>query len=334
MACSAKKQLEVFEGQERPRGLPRAIRKVDGRWFGDARVNIAGVEVKFIYFCINDHVGHFAWPGETHPFHELFWTISGHGYIHCDGRTESCRAGHLFMARAGVEHRSSWNTEEEAPWRGLIFQFDLGFDEKELKMERDLSPSWGVAPFIDYFLVRKNNSVVLDVQTHNNLKHSADDLARQLKSFPRFGSALITSFWLRLMALVSQYLLGARKASLQGVVEDRSRKEMAMLKAKKMLEDIDRSRVDIGAVARAVGMSKFHFIRAFHRWFGVPPERFSRQTVMEHAGRLLVQTDLPVNDIASKFGFSDSSNFSKAFRRHAKIGPYEFRQRGQHHVAI
>lgn len=334
MACSAKKQSEMFEGQERPRGLPKAIRKVDGRWFGDARVNIAGIETKFIYFCINDHVGHFTWPNEVHPFHELFWTISGHGYMYCEGHTESCHAGHLFMARAGVEHRSFWNTENGSPWRGLIFQFDLGVDTKGLTMERDLSPAWGATPFFDYFLVKKQNVLVLDALTHRDLKHAADDLLRQLKSFPRFGSALIAGFWLQLMALVSQHLIDTQKASLRGVLDDRSHKELALLRAKRMLEEADRSRVDIGAVARAVGMSKCHFIRAFHDCFGVPPERFSKQAVMEHASRLLVQSDLPVNEIATRFGFSDCSNFSKAFRRHTKIGPYEFRQRGQHHASI
>ena len=334
MAYFEYKRHDLLEGQERPPGLPRTVRKLEGRWFGDARVNVAGVEIKFVYFCINDHVGAFSWPPESHAFHEMFWTISGHGYVNCEGRTESCRAGHLFLAPAGVEHRSSWNTEHDAPWRGLIFQFDLNLDRERLKTDRDLSPASGLTPFYDYFLLRKQRSMALDARTHRDLKRAADDLVQQLRSFPRFGPALITSFWLRFVAQVSQCLMAARKASSWGLLAERSQRETALLKAKRMLEDVGQPGIDIGAVARAVGMSKIHFIRAFHDWLGVPPERFSKQSAMEHAGRLLVQSDLPVSEIATKFGFADGSNFSKAFRRHAKIGPHEFRRRGQMSCAI
>ena len=70
----------------------------------EARVIFEGVQVDFIYAGINDHQGSGRFPRHSHPFTELFYTVSGEGTMMCGSRTERCRAGHVFLARPGVPH--------------------------------------------------------------------------------------------------------------------------------------------------------------------------------------------------------------------------------------
>lgn len=84
-------------------------------------------------------------------------------------------------------------------------------------------------------------------------------------------------------------------------------------------------------LARAAGLSEFHFLRLFTRVLGVAPHQYLLRTRLRHAARLLVEPRRTVTEIALEVGFNDLSNFVRTFRRAAGISPSGFRAaaRGQ-----
>ena len=84
--------------------------------------------------------------------------------------------------------------------------------------------------------------------------------------------------------------------------------------------------IDLGAVARAVGLSAKHLGRAFAARFGDPPMRFRRRVLMRRAGVLLRTGDQPVERIAERLGFSDWRYFSRAFRAEHGLPPGRYRR--------
>ena len=78
-------------------------------------------------------------------------------------------------------------------------------------------------------------------------------------------------------------------------------------------------------LAQLAGFSDFYFARAFKRSAGVSPHRFVLQCRVERVKHLLVETDLPVAQIAIDAGFADQSHCSKYFRHFVGMPPSRFR---------
>lgn len=85
-------------------------------------------------------------------------------------------------------------------------------------------------------------------------------------------------------------------------------------------------KVGLQALADLVGVSRFHFARAFKVSFGLPPHKYLLNLRLRKAADLLRNTSLPITDIALNVGFSCPSEFSRAFKDAMERTPREFRQ--------
>jgi AraC family transcriptional regulator len=91
------------------------------------------------------------------------------------------------------------------------------------------------------------------------------------------------------------------------------------------LSDEEEGRVALRGVALAVRMSYFHFSRAFKQSMGMTATNYIAERRIERAKRMLVETELPISEIALRSGFSSQSHFTTAFRRLAGATPKAFR---------
>jgi len=88
----------------------------------------------------------------------------------------------------------------------------------------------------------------------------------------------------------------------------------------------EEGRVALRFVASEVGMSYFHFSRAFKQSLGMTPTGYIVARRIERAKRLMQETDFPISEIALRSGFSSQSHFTTSFRRLAGVTPRSFRQ--------
>ena len=65
--------------------------------------------------------------------------------------------------------------------------------------------------------------------------------------------------------------------------------------------------LSVGAIAGAVHMSPYHFLRVFRAVAGVTPHQYLVRTRLRHAAIALATTDQPIADIAFAHGFGDLS---------------------------
>jgi AraC family transcriptional regulator len=84
--------------------------------------------------------------------------------------------------------------------------------------------------------------------------------------------------------------------------------------------------IALALVAEEVGMSYYHFSRAFKQSMGLSPINYITRERMERAKRLLAETELPIAEIALRAGFSSQSHFTTSFRRLAGVTPSAFRR--------
>jgi AraC family transcriptional regulator len=85
-------------------------------------------------------------------------------------------------------------------------------------------------------------------------------------------------------------------------------------------------RLNIGALAREIGVDACHLMKAFRRWTGHSIADRIRMHRLDYACREIVQADVSLFDVAIAAGFYDQSHFCRAFRRHTGMTPGEYRR--------
>ncbi|WP_042364185.1 helix-turn-helix transcriptional regulator [Streptacidiphilus neutrinimicus] len=85
--------------------------------------------------------------------------------------------------------------------------------------------------------------------------------------------------------------------------------------------------LDLDAVARAAGYSRYHFIRVFRAVYGQTPGQYLSRRRIERAEEMLRTADLSVTEICALVGFSSLGTFSSSFKRHTGLSPSAYRAR-------
>ncbi len=82
-------------------------------------------------------------------------------------------------------------------------------------------------------------------------------------------------------------------------------------------------------VARAAGLSEYHFQRIFRAAVGDSLKEYIRKRRLTVAARQLLQSDARILDLALEAGFESQQAFSRAFKRTYEQTPGRFRKNGQ-----
>jgi AraC family transcriptional regulator len=84
--------------------------------------------------------------------------------------------------------------------------------------------------------------------------------------------------------------------------------------------------ISLSELAELANLSRFHFLRAFGKTFGMPPHRFIIRTRIERAKSALVSGDISIEQIAKSLGYKTASQFSATFRKVVGYSPTRFRR--------
>ena len=81
-------------------------------------------------------------------------------------------------------------------------------------------------------------------------------------------------------------------------------------------------------------ISSFHFHRLFVNRFGMTPHEFKSQQRFDRAKQELLNSDLPISEIAFQLGYESPASFSTLFRRRFGMNPTEFRLQASRSFAL
>src|SRR5262249_20103010 len=117
-----------------------------------------------------------------------------------------------------------------------------------------------------------------------------------------------------------------RKASgrrLHAKVSDRR-----VLAALDLIHSSYAERLGVGALARAAGMSRFHFSRLFREEVGAAPYQYVLAFRLDRAAELLSSGRRGVTEAAIAVGFEDPGRFARMFKERFGSAPSVFARRG------
>ena len=92
------------------------------------------------------------------------------------------------------------------------------------------------------------------------------------------------------------------------------------------MEDRLTDDITLAEISKSVGLSAFHFQRAFSLLTGMSPAEYLRKRRLSMAGVELANGDVKVIDTALKYGYDTPESFTKAFTRFHGCSPAQIRK--------
>jgi AraC-like DNA-binding protein len=107
-----------------------------------------------------------------------------------------------------------------------------------------------------------------------------------------------------------------------------------LCRARELLCDSRERAPSVREVARAAGMSHFHFIRQFEAVFGATPHQLRIRSRIDRAKQLLALGHHSVTEVCLEIGFESLGSFSLLFARRVGEPPSAYRRRVRRMVAV
>lgn len=127
-------------------------------------------------------------------------------------------------------------------------------------------------------------------------------------------------------------ILGAHLIQQYGVLQKAARPAKGGLaawqkrRASEILHENMHGRIRLHDIARECGLSTSHFARSFKTSFGISTHQWLIQHRIEHAKELMVQTTMPLLEIAVQSGFKDQAAFTRTFQQFVGVSPGRWRR--------
>ncbi|MGG4143301.1 AraC family transcriptional regulator [Paenibacillus algorifonticola] len=262
------------------------------------------------YVCYPDSVGRY----NDFPQHNerraagtiitynLHIVCSGGGYVMKEGQRVSLKAGEGFLyPRGAFQH---YGTDPEQPWdvRWVHFMVPI---ELMLLRAADASSVWlfavsqaSLARFIE--LTEEMYELCGSFETRHE---------------PRMSALLY-----ELLAELAHNSERLEHDALPLITKN------AIREAADLIRSTSGQAWTLPEMAALCGYSPYYFLRLFRQVMGRTPQQYLTACRIAAAKSLLVATKLPVSEIASRTGFSQSSYFIRVFRKAEHVSPKAYRE--------
>jgi len=97
-----------------------------------------------------------------------------------------------------------------------------------------------------------------------------------------------------------------------------------VVQAKLYMDNHYHEAIDLHAISDQAYFSRYHFIRLFSKIYGKTPHQYLTGVRIDQA-KLLLQTDLPVQQVCFAVGFDGVGSFTSLFKRQVGANPAQYR---------
>lgn len=263
-------------------------------------------QYRICHFINEEHNNkHSRLPHVHDDFLELFYVYAGQGRYLVDDQYYDIKEGDIVICNAGVLHgESPEDTRYVRSYSvGIANVAFLGLPDNQLCTEETV-------PILSCGMLAKQvgeifRLIYLLSSDSKNLKETCNTLS------------------ISLLLLTYEMLLSRdRNASFHM----RSSAAATAYRVRRYLDSHYREVLTLSDIARALHVNEYYLAHAFKDEFGQPPIQYMMKRRIGEAQGLLMDTSIPIGDIAEYLGFSSVSHLNTMFNKYVGIPPGKYRQ--------
>jgi len=281
----------------------------------DFKLTFGNVLINILYINYEAPISSWAYGSHSHSGYELHFVPLGTGTLRIMNKEYKITPGTLYLTGPGMYH------EQIADSIDPMCEYCINFEFSILNNKKSNS---------DLYLKTEVDSI-LNILRNTNFWFGNDTFS-SIELFEKLILELENKhigYYLFIQALVSQIILNAIRCFDQHKISDYSipkkvPDDLRRFAIDHYLEDITR-KSSINELSKVINISTRQLNRIVKEYYSMTFKEKLITNRLEYAENLLLDTKLPVNEIAVKSGFSNASYFSTVFQRHFNTSPREFR---------
>jgi AraC-like DNA-binding protein len=251
-----------------------------------------------------------------HSFYQIIWFKSGKGKHFVDFNEYEVFKNAIFFIAKNQVHYFDHNPH----YNGVLIHFNETFlvqkdNETDFFLKYNLfsnpyqTPLCRIEKHIDPIL----NEYILQIQ-------------RELKNNGEFGNEALLRNYLRSFLIQVQRQKNELEAINGDVPFELNDKRVQLVKFINLIEENYTKGLTVAEYAHELFVSSRTLSDLTNQLLNKTPSFMIQERIILEAQRLLLHSNLNINQIAYRLGFDDPSYFVKYFRKHTQAAPSEFRK--------
>ena len=240
---------------------------------------------------------------------EIIYSVSGKGYLFAEDEMLLLRPGDIAITNNEEIHRVL--PDPKQPGSLIVIMFNTN-------MLGDIDAERLCEIFYNKALKRR---LRLEKSDNELIRGILESMLTEFEKEDKFYKEMITALLIKLLVQLHRLFINQKSEPEidEGVGE----------RVQEILEYIDKnlsSKITIQDIASAVHLSPSHLSSLFKQKTGLTVYSFILSKRLILARKLLMETDMLLDDIAEECGFSDVSSFIRCFRERVGTTPGQYRR--------
>ncbi|MGJ7029542.1 helix-turn-helix domain-containing protein [Niabella hirudinis] len=251
-----------------------------------------------------------------HSFYQIIWFKKGKGTHFIDFKTYDVFDNAIFFVAKNQVHYFDNNTNYE----GVLIHFN------ELFLLQDQSPN-------EFFLNCNlfNNpyqqpSCCVGTGIDGILNEYIAQIKDELNNDEMFGKEMLLRNLLKSFLIQIQRRKCEFEKSFNQLPQLMNEKRLQLIKFITLINENYNKGLTISEYARQLNMSSRSLSELTHQLLNKTPSQMIQERIILEAQRLLLYSELNINQVGYRLGFDDASYFVKYFKKYTNLSPSEFRK--------
>lgn len=275
------------------------------RFFSAASFNVFELDLEF-----------WEYPRHTHNFFELIFIVSGNGIHKLNDSSFEYNNGDVFLLTPNDEH--AFVVKERTVFGYLKFTEQIFLEKTELVSDL----KWRKQ--LDAVILHSSSipgSIIKNELDRESIFQLFQILKKEFKNPSDYGRSILLELFGALLMIIS------RNISNNNITTTFSEKDRVNAILAYIRQNVlNKERIKISEIANEFFMSPNYVSVFIKKHAGISIQQYVIQTKIKMAERLLKQTGLTITEIAQKMSFTDSSHFTKIFKKYNGNTPKVYRK--------
>jgi AraC-like DNA-binding protein len=228
---------------------------------------------------------------------QMIYITKGEGIFISGDQEYKLQSGSMMLLLPGMKHK--YQPVYEIGWHEYWVGFTGDFFHRLLE---------------EGFL--SSDHILFDIGLHDHIMESFNQIFDEVRTQkPLFQLKACEKIFSLLVEVLSHERRTEQPNYYQSIVE----------KAKYLMESNIYGAINLSSISDQIGISSSRLNEIFKTYTSMTPYQYYIHIKMNRAASLLETEDLPIKEVAAKFGFEDPYHFSRLFKNKTGVSPSEWK---------